>query len=92
LVRKKCVKLGIPWVFSNAMIQRTVPKEVIGRVLVLDYGLLMNVSQLMTIVTIGFLLDVVGLNVFQLALVGSVFGGCLSIYYGIWCFLTRNYE
>eukprot|EP01080_Neovahlkampfia_damariscottae_P002323 gene2323-2791_t len=84
--------IGVPWVFSTAMIQRTVPKELIGRIIVMDYGFFMNITQLISIFTISVSIDIIGFNVYQLALMAAIFGGCMSVYYGIWCFITRNYE
>jgi MFS family permease len=84
--------VGIPWGFSTALVQQNCPKEILGRVMAVDYGFILNFMNILSTILCGLCLDLLNFTPNQVALLGVGFGTILFIYYGIWLFLTRHLD
>jgi MFS family permease len=82
---------GTLWNMSMSILQQKCPNNFLGRVLAVDIGFNLNISQALTFLIYGPLLyDTLHLNAFWLSIVSFIMGIVSAVIYVIWWIATKR--
>lgn len=84
---------GVLWIFSTSILQIVCPNNFMGRVMAMDIGFNLNISQTAMFLIYGpILYDILHLSPFIFSIVQVTTAALFAIIWMLWFFATRNIE